>query len=81
MEASQCRAARALLNLSQANLAKRAKVSEKAIWDFEAERREPRVQTIEKICNALESAGIEFIHGNGSGPGLRLAKPKRKKSR
>jgi transcriptional regulator with XRE-family HTH domain len=85
MDASQCRAARALLNWSQGELAKRAKVSEKALWDLEAERRDPRPETIEKISHALEHAGVEFIAEDessaGGGAGVRLAKPKRKKSR
>jgi transcriptional regulator with XRE-family HTH domain len=79
MEASQCRAARALLNWSQGDLARHAKVSAKAIWDFEAGTREPRALTIDKLSASLEKAGVEFIPENGGGPGVRLAKRKGKR--
>jgi transcriptional regulator with XRE-family HTH domain len=72
MNSSQCRAARALINWSQGDLAKRAKVSEKAIWDFEADKRKPREQTITRLSTTLERAGVVFIAENGGGPGVRL---------
>jgi transcriptional regulator with XRE-family HTH domain len=81
MDAAQCRAARALISWSQGDLAERANVSEKAIWDFEAGKRVPREQTIEKLSAALEKAGVEFIPENGRGPGVRLAKRKGKAKR
>jgi transcriptional regulator with XRE-family HTH domain len=64
---------------SQAELAKKADVSEKAIWDFEADARTPRTATIEKVQSALERAGVEFIAENGGGPGVRLAKKSKRK--
>jgi len=64
---------------SQAELAKKADVSEKAIWDFEADARTPRAATIEKVQLALEKAGVEFIAENGGGPGVRLAKRRSKR--
>jgi hypothetical protein len=30
------------------------------------------------LRQALEAAGVEFIHENGGGPGVRLRKPLRK---
>ena len=71
----QCRAARALLNLSRAELAGLAKVSERTLVDFERGARTPLRSTLAAIRRALESAGIEFIPEDGKGPGVRLAKP------
>jgi transcriptional regulator with XRE-family HTH domain len=67
------------VNWSQGDLANRAKVSEKTIWDFEAGKRDPRAQTVERLSAALANAGVEFISENGGGPGVRLAKRKGKK--
>jgi hypothetical protein len=39
-----------------------------------------REGTAEKIRNAIEAAGVEFIDENGGGPGVRLRKASRKKS-
>jgi transcriptional regulator with XRE-family HTH domain len=80
MEAAQCRAARALLDWSQDDLAERAGVSRKSLYDFEGGKRSPREATIESLRAALEKAGIEFIPENGGGPGVRLAKRKRKRA-
>jgi len=33
------------------------------------------------VRRALEAAGVEFIHKNGGGPGVRLRKPEKEKSR
>ena len=38
-----------------------------------------RGQTVEKILNSTEAAGVEFIDENGGGPGVRLRKGHRKK--
>ena len=70
----QCRAARALLGLSQSDVAKSAKVAEKTLADFERGARQPYPRTLADVRAALEAAGIEFIAANGSGPGLRLRK-------
>lgn len=66
----QCRAARALLNWSQAELEGASKVAKKTIADFERNARTPYARTIAAICAALESAGVEFIAQGG--PGVRL---------
>lgn len=77
----QCRAARALLHWGQEDLEKAAAVAKKTIADFEREARTPYPRTLADIRAALEKAGVEFIDENGGGAGVRLAKPKRKKSR
>ena len=74
ISAAQCRGARAMLGLSQGQLAEAAKVSRPTVVDFERGTRIPHLNNLEAICIALESAGIEFISENGGGPGVRLAK-------
>lgn len=75
MTPAQCRAARALLNWSQAHLALAAKVARATLAEFENGRREPYARTLDDMRSALEAAGVEFIPENGSGPGVRLRKP------
>jgi transcriptional regulator with XRE-family HTH domain len=77
----QCRAARALVSWSQEDLCARAKVAKRTLQLFELGQREPYTRTLEALRLALEKAGVEFIDENGGGPGVRLAKSKRKKSR
>jgi DNA-binding transcriptional regulator YiaG len=72
---SQCRGARAMLELDQAALAKLALVARNTVADFEAGRRTPTRASLQVIQAALEAAGVEFIAENGGGPGLRLRKP------
>jgi transcriptional regulator with XRE-family HTH domain len=66
----QCRAARALLNWSQAELAERASVAKQTLADFERGARSPYPRTLADIKKALEVEGIEFL--NGGSPGARL---------
>jgi transcriptional regulator with XRE-family HTH domain len=73
----QSRAARGLLDWSQADLASRSNLSESTIRDFEKGRRTPGPNNLAAIRAALESAGVEFIAENGGGPGVRLAKRER----
>ena len=69
---SQCRAARALVAMDQATLAKAASVSRNVIIDFEKERRIPMKNNLAAIQRALEAAGVVFTHGDE--PGVRLKK-------
>jgi len=69
---AQCRAARALINWSQAQLEAASQVAKKTIADFEREARAPYPRTIEAIRAALEAAGVEFVAENGGGAGVRL---------
>jgi len=77
--AEQCRAARGLLDWSQAELADKAGVGIVTVRQFEATAHEPRRATLDVIKRAFEAAGVEFIDQNGGGPGLRLKKRQQKK--
>ena len=68
----QCRAARAVLNLSQTELAGAAGVGRSTVSDFESVSRKPNRANLAALRNALEAFGIVFIDPNGGGPGLRL---------
>ncbi|MEM9619411.1 MAG: helix-turn-helix transcriptional regulator [Pseudomonadota bacterium] len=70
----QCRAARALIEWSRAELAEAAQVSERTITDFERGARSPINASLAALTRALESGGVEFISENGGGPGVRLVK-------
>jgi transcriptional regulator with XRE-family HTH domain len=72
----QSRAARALIDLSQAQLADAANLGESTIRDFEKGRRVPTINNLAAIRAALEAAGVIFVEENGEGPGVRLKKLK-----
>lgn len=72
----QIKAARALLDWSQTDLASASGISEPTIKRLEASGGVlgGRETTVAAIFKALETAGIEFIAENGGGPGVRLRK-------
>ena len=76
--ATQLRAARALLGVDQKTLASMAGVSLPTIQRMEASEGNVRgiVDTLTKVIEALEAAGIELIgenaHSDSSGRGVRL---------
>jgi transcriptional regulator with XRE-family HTH domain len=72
---AQCRAARALLNWSQADLVAHSKITKKTIADFERGATQPRPHTLAQITAAFEAAGIEFLNGNGPGVRVRVKAP------
>jgi len=78
----QIKAARALLAWSQEELAAAADVSIPTIKRLEATDGPlgGRRQTVNQIRGALLAAGIEFIDENGGGPGVRLEKPRKKRT-
>jgi len=78
--ATQCRAARALLDWSQQELADRARVGIVTVRQLEGGKTQPRRSTLDVIQRALEAAGVEFIDENGGGPGVRLRKRQPKKA-
>ena len=74
MTPAQCRAARAILDMTQPQLAKLAALGLSTIVDFERKRREVSQEAINAISTALQRAGIMFIDENGGGAGVRLRK-------
>jgi transcriptional regulator with XRE-family HTH domain len=70
MTPDQSRAARGLLDWSQAELAARSNLSESTVRDFEKGRRVPSINNLAAIRRALEAAGVEFIDGDQ--PGVRV---------
>ncbi|MBX4989573.1 helix-turn-helix domain-containing protein [Rhizobium lentis] len=73
---SQCRAARALVDLDQNGLAERASVSRGVVIDFEKGRRTPGTNNLAAIKAALEAAGITFLADGdvSAGPGVSIRK-------
>lgn len=77
VSASQVRAARALLGISQDELAEKSGVPKRTVVRFELGEGIPRQSTVEAIADALDRAGISFIsdsegEGCGSGEGVRF---------
>lgn len=58
-----CRAARALLDITQAQLARRAGVSRLTVAHFERAERKPLRANLAAIRSALEEAGIALLPG------------------
>lgn len=81
MTAAQLRAARALLGIDQKTLADMAGVSLPTIQRMEASDGNVRgiVDTLTKVIEALNGAGVELIGdnspSNGGGRGVRLRRP------
>jgi transcriptional regulator with XRE-family HTH domain len=69
---AQCRAARGLLNISQARLAELSGVSQRAITGFEAGATRPMRANLMALRMAFEREGVIVLDGNGEGPGVRL---------
>ena len=81
MNPAQCRAGRALLEITQTQLAASAGLGLSTVVDFEKERRQVAPESVEAIRRALVRAGVEFIDENGGGPGVRLRKLQAAKKR
>jgi DNA-binding transcriptional regulator YiaG len=74
MTPGQCRAARALLDITQSQLARAASLGLSTVVDFEKERRVVSEEAVRAMRIALQRAGIEFSDGDGEG--LRLRRPR-----
>jgi transcriptional regulator with XRE-family HTH domain len=66
----QCRAARALLDWRQIDLAKAAGLGQSTVAHFERSKLVLAAESITKMQLALEDAGIEFTDGRR--PGVRI---------
>ncbi len=64
--AAHSRAARALLGWSQADLARKANLSESTVRNFEKGRSDPYGRNLQAIEGALIAAGIEFIEAGAA---------------
>ena len=70
---AQFRAARHLLGLSQADVAKATGLSLPTIKRVESNREVPvSAEAQAAVRGALEAAGVIFVDENGDGPGVRL---------
>lgn len=72
MTPAQCRAARALLDWSQQQLADAAGIGVVTLRQFETGGTLPRQATMEALMNCIETAGVELLCGNGGGMGVRM---------
>lgn len=78
MTPAQSRAARALLEINQSDLAEKAGLGLSTIVDYEKRRRVVSPEAIAAIEQAFERAGIYFIEENGGGAGVRFSKPRKR---
>lgn len=70
---AQIRAARALLDMSQEELATAAGVAISSVRDVEGSKRAADAQTVRSISRTLENKGVEFLPGGkGEGFGVRI---------
>jgi DNA-binding XRE family transcriptional regulator len=71
---AQIRAARALIEWKQTDLAKAAGLSEMSVKNIERGDTDPRVSTLTAIRSALEAAGVVFLDSGSvaTGPGVAL---------
>lgn len=73
LTASQCRAARALLDASRETLSRAAGIDVRVISQFEQKVHEPDDKTKRRLLEALEHGGVDFIPESGEGGvGVRL---------
>jgi transcriptional regulator with XRE-family HTH domain len=74
----QCRAARALLDWSQTDLAKAAGTGQATVARFERGARTPYANTLKALRATLETAGVVFTPGTAAtGPGVHLRDPQK----
>jgi transcriptional regulator with XRE-family HTH domain len=79
MRPIQLRMARAAVGWGVRELAKEAGVTANTVTRIE-NGADAKQSTMDRLRQALESAGIEFIDEYGGGPGVRLRKRQQKRS-
>jgi hypothetical protein len=72
LTSAQCRAGRALIEWTQAQLSQSAAIDLQTIADFEKRFRAADETTRRRLRATLEAAGVVFIAENGGGAGARL---------
>ena len=77
MTPAQCRAARALIDMTQAELAGHAVVPTSLIADYATGANVPRQVGLDAIQKAQERAGVEFIDGDMAGSEATQGRPVR----
>lgn len=75
ISSAQCRAARALLEWTQQDLADAAQVSRATIRDFELDKHDCHRSTEALIRQALEGLGIRFVRDPSLGEGVFRPRP------
>jgi hypothetical protein len=83
LTSGQIRAARALLRWSAEDLARKSELGVTTIRRAELREQETSMTVANDLAvrRALETAGIDFIDENGGGPGVRLRRTSKEKSR
>jgi transcriptional regulator with XRE-family HTH domain len=72
MTPAQCRAARSLLDWTQAKLAEAARIGTSIVTSFERSGRAVAAGAVHAMQHVLEAAGVEFL--DGEEPGVQLKK-------
>jgi len=72
MTSAQCRAARALIQMTQTELAEAAGVGLSTVVDFEKERRIVSAEAVAKLKSALEQSHVVFLNADGAGEGVSI---------
>jgi transcriptional regulator with XRE-family HTH domain len=75
MTPAQCRAARALLDWTQPQLAAAAGLGLTTLADFESGARPLPEQALGLLSRALQTAGVQLIPEDGGGAGVRFRRP------
>lgn len=70
ISSAQCRAARALLDMTQEELAALSEISVPTIKDFERGHRQPYKRTLKELVAVFEARGVQFLEDGAGGRGV-----------